>query len=159
MPGAAMPCERRAFSHGGMVRFVAAWPVHPTEPGMTHQGSCHCGHIKFEVEGEMGSALSCNCSICQRKGALMWFVPRDHLHLSTPDEDAATYLFNKHVIRHRFCPVCGIHPYGEGKDPKGNAMAAVNVRCLEGVDLAAIKPHTFDGRHWEEAISGDVQWR
>ncbi len=39
-----------------------------------------------------------------------------------------------------------IHPYGEGTDPKGNAMAAINVRCLEGVDLAGLKVHHFDGR-------------
>jgi hypothetical protein len=32
------------------------------------------------------------------------------------------------VIHHRFCPTCGIHPFAEGKDPKGNAMAAINAR-------------------------------
>ena len=56
------------------------------------------------------------------------------------------YLFNRHIIRHRFCPTCGIHPYGEGVDPKGNAMAAVNLRCIEGLDLEAIPVRHFDGR-------------
>lgn len=37
---------------------------------MKHTGSCHCGNIKFEVEGEPTSALACNCSICLRKGTL-----------------------------------------------------------------------------------------
>jgi hypothetical protein len=111
-----------------------------------HKGSCHCGRIAFEVEGDIGTATSCNCSICQRKGILMWFVPRDQMHLSTSDDAAATYLFNKHVIRHRFCPVCGIHPYGEGVDPKGNAIRAINIRCLEDIDLAAIPVQSFDGR-------------
>jgi len=113
---------------------------------MNYKGSCHCGRVAFEVEGEIASVMSCNCSICQRKGALMWFVPRDRLRLLTPDENASTYLFNKHVIRHRFCPACGMHPYGEGKDASGNAMAAVNVRCIEGIDLAAIPVTHFDGR-------------
>jgi len=113
---------------------------------MTHQGSCHCGRIKFEVEGEFTSAMSCNCSICQRKGTLMWFVPHAALRLQTPDENASTYLFNKHVIRHRFCPTCGIHPYGEAPAPSGEAMAAINVRCLEGVDLNALQITHFDGR-------------
>jgi hypothetical protein len=113
---------------------------------MTHQGSCHCGHIKFEVEGEITSATSCNCSICQRKGTLMWFVPRNALRLFTPDDNASTYLFNKHVIKHRFCPTCGIHPYGEGVAPSGDAVAAVNLRCIEGIDLQAIPVTHFDGR-------------
>jgi len=113
---------------------------------MDYKGSCHCGKVAFEVSGEIGTVMSCNCSICQRKGALMWFVPRERLRLLTPDDNAGTYLFNKHVIRHRFCPTCGMHPYGEGKDAKGNAMAAINIRCIEGIDLGTIPVTHFDGR-------------
>jgi len=113
---------------------------------MKYQGSCHCGKIAFEVEGTLEGVMACNCSICQRKGSLMWFVPRDALTLKTPDEAVSTYTFNKHKIRHRFCATCGIHPYGEAQDPKGNAMAAVNARCLEGVDLSALPVTQFDGR-------------
>ena len=113
---------------------------------MSLRGSCHCGRVAFEVEGTPDSALSCNCSICQRKGSLLWFVPRDTLRLITPEESASTYEFNKHVIKHRFCPACGIHPYGEGTDPKGERIAAVNIRCLEGIDLASVPVNHFDGR-------------
>lgn len=113
---------------------------------MSSHGSCHCGRIAFEVEGAPTTAMACNCSICQRKGALMWFVPREDLRLLTPDEDAATYTFNKHAIRHRFCPTCGIHPYGEGVDPDGRDMAAVNIRCLDDVDINTIPVTVFNGR-------------
>jgi hypothetical protein len=113
---------------------------------MTYRGSCHCGKVAFEVEGSIDRALSCNCSMCQRKGSLLWFVPRAKLKLLTPDANARAYTFNKHVIKHRFCPECGIHPYGEGADPKGNATAAINIRCLEGVDLTTIPTTHFDGR-------------
>lgn len=113
---------------------------------MIHTGSCHCGKIAFEVEGEINGALACNCSICSRKGALLWFVPREKFRLLTPEEDAASYTFHKHVIRHRFCPTCGIHPYAEGVDPKGNRIAAVNLRCVDGIDLAVIPVQHFDGR-------------
>jgi hypothetical protein len=113
---------------------------------MKYRGSCHCGRIAYDVEGTIESAMACNCSICQRKGSLLWFVPRAALVLRTPDDAASTYTFNKHLIEHRFCPVCGIHPYAEGKDAKGNAMAAVNVRCLEGVELETIPVTHYDGR-------------
>ena len=113
---------------------------------MKYTGSCHCGNVKFEVEGEVDSGLACNCSMCARKGSLLWFVGRDQLKLLTPDANASTYTFNKHVIKHRFCTKCGIHPYGEGKDPKGNAMAAINLRVLEDFDLDAVKVHHYDGR-------------
>ena len=113
---------------------------------MRYQGSCHCGHIAFEVEGTLTGAMACNCSLCQRKGSLMWFVPRERLTLLTPDDNASTYTFNKHVIRHRFCPTCGVHPYGEAPDPKGNQMAAINIRCLEGIELDKIPLTHHDGR-------------
>lgn len=113
---------------------------------MIYKGSCHCGKIAFEVQGELQGAMACNCSICSRKGVLMWFVPREKLRLLTPEEATSTYTFNKHVIKHRFCPTCGIHPYGEGIDPNGNRMAAINIRCLEGIDLTSIPVQNFDGR-------------
>lgn len=112
----------------------------------TYQGSCHCGQIRFEVQGELTGVVDCNCSICQRKGTLMWFVPRAQLQLLTPPESMRVYTFHKHVIRHQFCPTCGMHPFGEATDPEGKPMAAVNVRCLEGVDIYEIPVHHFDGR-------------
>lgn len=113
---------------------------------MIYKGSCHCGRVAFEVEGELTRLIDCNCSICSRKGALLWFVPREALRLLTPEENLGTYTFNKHVIQHRFCPNCGIHPYGEGTDPSGRRMAAVNARCLENVDLSSLAVDHFDGR-------------
>jgi hypothetical protein len=113
---------------------------------MVYKGSCHCGRIRFEVEGDVDSGMACNCSMCSRKGSLLWFVPREKLRLLTPDEDASTYLFNKHVIRHRFCPVCGIHPYGEAAGPEGRQMAAINLRTLEDFDLSSVPVKQFDGR-------------
>lgn len=113
---------------------------------MKYQGSCHCGNIAFTVEGELpAEVMSCNCSLCQRKGSLMWFVPRASLILQTPAEKMDTYLFNKHIIKHRFCSTCGIHPFGEALSPGGNEMAAINVRCLEGVDLDTLKVQHFNG--------------
>ena len=113
---------------------------------MIYKGSCHCGKVAFDVEGEIDGAIACNCSICIRRGSILWFVPREQLKLHTPEEAASTYTFNKHVIKHRFCPTCGILPYGEGVDPKGNRMAAIHVRCLEGIDLASIHVQDVDGR-------------
>lgn len=112
---------------------------------MLYQGSCHCGAVAFEVDGEIDAALACNCSMCRRRGSLLWFVARDQFRLRTPEDAAATYTFNKHVVKHRFCATCGIHPYGEGVDPKGNAMAAINLRCVDGLDLDQVPVHHHNG--------------
>ncbi|HEX7044260.1 MAG TPA: GFA family protein [Burkholderiales bacterium] len=113
---------------------------------MTYKGSCHCGRIGFEVDGELGRVIECNCSHCSRKGYLLWFVPQERLRLLTPRHGLSTYTFNKHAIEHHFCATCGCAPFGFGTDPAGKPTAAVNVRCLEGIDLAALARVRFDGR-------------
>lgn len=113
---------------------------------MNYKGSCHCGQVAFEVEGDITGLLDCNCSICSRKGSLLWFVPRANLRLLTPEENLAAYTFGEQTIRHHFCPTCGIHPFGQGTDPSGNAMAAINVRCLEDFDFSSLPVKQFDGR-------------
>jgi hypothetical protein len=113
---------------------------------MRYTGSCHCGRIRYEVEGEVDSGLACNCSMCSRKGSLLWFVPRDKLRLLTDETAASTYLFNKHVIQHRFCANCGIHTFGEGDAPGGGRMAAVNLRTLEDFDIDSVPVKHYDGR-------------
>ena len=112
---------------------------------MNYQGGCHCGRIAFDVDGEIGTVNECNCSHCRPKGYLLWFVPREQLHLHTPEDHMSTYTFNKHQIRHHFCPVCGVAPFADGR--KGDQpMAGVNVRCLQGVEPAELDIKQVDGR-------------
>jgi hypothetical protein len=110
------------------------------------KGSCHCGNVSFDVEGEPSSANECNCSHCSRKGYLLWFVPREKFNLHTSSGHLATYRFNKHVINHMFCTNCGCAPFTTGVGPDGKEMAAINVRCIEGIDLSKLQRVPFDGR-------------
>lgn len=112
----------------------------------TYSGGCHCGKVAYEVEGEIEQVMDCNCSMCLKRGGLLWFVPHGDFSLRTPAEDMGTYHFNKGKIDHHFCPECGISPFSEGVGPDGAKMAAINVRCLEGIDLAALKVVPIDGR-------------
>ena len=43
-------------------------------------------------------------------------------------------------------PTWGMPPYGEGREPNGQQMAAVNLRCVDGLDLDAVEGQKFDGR-------------
>ena len=113
---------------------------------MAYQGSCHCGKTTYDVEGEIDQVIESNCSICTKKGYLLWFVPQTSLTMRSSAEDLSTYVFNKHHIRHSFCPTCGAATFGVGTDRKGRAIAAINVRCLQGVDLAGLKRVPYDGR-------------
>lgn len=113
---------------------------------MKYEGSCHCGNVAYEVDGTIDSVIACNCSMCARAGWLLWFVTPDQFRLKTPASALGNYEFNKHVIHHKFCPKCGIKPFSEGVGPDGKSMLAINVRCLEGVDVASLPVHPYDGR-------------
>ena len=74
---------------------------------MQYEGSCHCGQIAFVVEAAepITDALDCNCSLCRRRGGLLWFGPREALRL------LAHYVGDLHqplqgALRHAQLPRC-----------------------------------------------------
>lgn len=112
---------------------------------MSFRGSCHCGKLAYTVDETLPTkAMSCNCSICLRKGALHHFTTPDKFRFEGSDDDIQVYTFNKRVIRHQFCRTCGSAPFAQGQGPKG-PMVEINLRCAEGVDLEALEITRFDG--------------
>jgi hypothetical protein len=80
-------------------------------------------------------------------GGLLAFAPASQFKLAQGENDLTTYEFNRHMIQHKFCSTCGIQSFAMGKHPKtGEPMAAVNVRCLDGVDVDQFKVRKVDGR-------------
>jgi hypothetical protein len=113
---------------------------------MQYKGSCHCGKVKFEVDGDIESLIECNCSSCSKKGFRWWFVPKTQFTLNSGDDSLSTYTFNKHVIQYKFCNNCGTTPFAFGMDAEGNQTAAINTRCLDNADITDIAIHQYDGR-------------
>jgi hypothetical protein len=116
----------------------------------TYEGGCHCGRVRYEVDADLDNVVTCNCSICDKKGFLHLIVPKDRFRLVSGEDELTTYRFNTGVAAHHFCRTCGIHSfYVPRSDPD---KIDVNARCLDGVDVASIQAKPFDGRHWEDAI-------
>lgn len=111
-----------------------------------HFGACHCGKVKFEVALELKNALSCNCSICLKRGSLLDFAPESEFKLMSGENDLQEYLFNKKAIHHQFCKHCGILPFAKALGPDGTKMVAINVRCIDGIDLNALTIQPYDGK-------------
>lgn len=112
-----------------------------------HTGSCQCGAVAFEATVDISEPITCNCSRCQRLGALLAFAPCENFTLLRGSEALTEYTFNQHVIRHQFCRICGIQPFSYGQTPDGTPMVAINVNCLDdGVDPRALPARHHDGR-------------
>ena len=116
----------------------------------TYEGGCHCGRVRFRVTGDLAETIDCNCSVCTKKGFLHLIVPPEQFELLRGQEELTTYQFNTKTAKHTFCRTCGMHPfYVPRSDPD---KIDVNVRCLDGVDVAALRPHPFDGENWEASF-------
>lgn len=113
---------------------------------MKHQGACHCKAVQFEIEVDITQGMTCNCSYCSRKGMVLAFGPRSALTITSGEDNLTTYQFNKMVINHMFCKTCGVQPFGFGKGPDGSETYAVNLRCVEGVDLSALPTMEYNGK-------------
>jgi len=103
----------------------------------TYKGSCHCGRVRFEVDADISFVRSCDCSVCRRRGALIFRVEPERFRLLTPLDDLALYQFHTHTARDYFCPVCGILPFRRPRTAP--EMWGINVRCLEGLDLETLE--------------------
>jgi hypothetical protein len=47
----------------------------------TYSGGCHCGKVRYQVTLDLGKVISCNCSMCGKKGSLLSFAPAEHFKL------------------------------------------------------------------------------
>jgi hypothetical protein len=112
----------------------------------SHQGGCQCGAVRYAVEVELDNLITCNCSRCGKLGSVLAFAPAQAFELLQGEEAQTEYRFNTHNISHLFCKTCGIESFGRGVGPGGVAMAAINVRCLDDVDVFALRPQQFDGK-------------
>jgi len=119
----------------------------------TYHGSCHCGAVTFEVDGDLSKLGDCSCSICRKKGSVHYVVPPDRFRLTSGEESLRVYRFNTRIAEHFFCGTCGIHTFSHPRTAPDKVN--VNVRCLDDFDLAEADFETwhFDGRNWEEAFA------
>lgn len=112
-----------------------------------YEGGCHCGQVRYDVSLDLSQPLlSCNCSICLKAAMLLAFVPAEQFNLQKGAEHIADYQFGKKAIHHLFCATCGIRSFGKGTMPDGTEMCAINVRCLDGIELDGLPVMKVDGK-------------
>jgi hypothetical protein len=101
-----------------------------------HRGSCHCGAVEFEVEGELDAGFMCDCSLCKRKNAIMARLPKQKFRLMKGAGDASTYQWNTKIAKHYFCKDCGIYKHHKPRTVPD--MMGVNLGCIDSIDARAV---------------------
>lgn len=117
---------------------------------LKHQGGCHCGAVRFEVDAPGALIVNeCNCSVCSKSGYLHLIVPASRFRLIQGNDNLNSYTFNTNTAKHYFCAICGIKSfYVPRSHPDG---FSVNARCIDSDTIDSMTIRQSNGREWEKA--------
>jgi hypothetical protein len=96
-----------------------------------HHGSCLCGGVAYEIDGEIGPIVYCHCSMCRRWSGSPFraraSVPKNAFRFLRGEELITEYRSSSNTIR-RFCRVCGsplVNSWTPEPDHYGLAMGTL----------------------------------
>lgn len=130
---------------------------------MTLTATCHCGDTRITLSRRPTEAKSCNCSFCDRTGAVWGYFQPGQITVEATDEK--TYSASGGMNRHHFCGRCGMQTWGDSPDwasaynadgtPKPGfdagtvpqaRIVGVNLRLIDGLDWSTVEVEKLDGR-------------
>lgn len=78
---------------------------------MTLTGQCHCGDVKFTVEGEPLRMAQCHCNACRRITGtghnVQAFFKRDDVKITGNTSTHESPSDSGNIRTRHFCPTCG----------------------------------------------------
>ncbi|KAJ7887557.1 glutathione-dependent formaldehyde-activating enzyme [Mycena olivaceomarginata] len=112
-----------------------------------YHGNCHCGAITYALLNpeKISRIVECNCSICWRDAAL-WIHPTKTTVTFKGLESMAEYTFGRKTTYHGFCKICGVAIRERFTAPNREHEAALNVRAMNGINLAAMAVKKNNGK-------------
>ena len=111
---------------------------------MIHHGSCHCGAVRFTVEGPITEGYTCDCSLCSKKNAVMANVHESRLKITQGEAALGLYQWNERIAKHYFCSICGIYPFHKKRSMPDHY--GVNLKCLDDFDMTGLPIRTAEGK-------------
>ena len=103
-----------------------------------HKGSCLCGAVTFEVEGELHPPDACHCRQCRRQSG-HFFVSTDvpRAALTIHGADRLNWFASSERVRRGFCSICGSALFWDPirKDTIGIAMGAFDTPTMTHIAI------------------------
>ena len=108
---------------------------------MTHRGSCLCGAVTFEFDGDLRAPDACHCSQC-RKQSGHYFASSDvpRAALTVHGADKVTWFASSEHVRRGFCSNCGSTLFW---DPIQRDSIAIAMGAFDTPTQTHLKMHIF----------------
>jgi len=104
-------------------------------------GSCLCGAVRFEVEGELREPDACHCSQCRKQSGHFWVstdVPREALTIK--GEENVRWYQSSESVRRGFCGNCGSVLFW---DREGAERIAIGMGAFDAPTGTRLGKHIF----------------
>ena len=108
-----------------------------------HDGSCHCGAVRFRVTAKLTELTTCDCSLCVKRNALMARAPEAALTVTQGQDVLSLYEWNTRRAKHFFCSLCGVYVFHRKRSAPH--QFGINVFCLDGFDSATLPVRATEG--------------
>ena len=106
-----------------------------------HTGSCLCGAVRFEAQGDLKAPDACHCTNCRKQSGHYWVstnVPRGALKLEGADK--LKWYQSSEKVRGGFCSECGSFLFW---DPLGHDFIAVAMGAFDPPTRTRLHTHIF----------------
>lgn len=108
---------------------------------MPHRGSCLCGAVRLEIDGELHAPDACHCSQCRRMTGHYWAstdVPDAQLRISGAEH--VRWYQSSAKVKRGFCANCGSVLFWK---PLQRDTTAVSMGALETPTGTQLARHIF----------------
>ena len=106
-----------------------------------HKGSCLCGAVTFEVEGELHPPDACHCRQCRKQSGHYFAstdVPRSAVTVHGGDK--VTWFRSSEKVRRGFCSICGSALFW---DPIEKDWTGLSMGAFDGATGTRLRIHIF----------------
>ena len=106
-----------------------------------HRGSCLCGTVRIEVEGNLPQPNACHCTACRKHGGhygASLDVPCTALRIE--GGDAVRWYQSSEKVRRGFCGICGSTLFW---DPVHHDWTSIAMGVFDGPTNTSLSVHIF----------------
>lgn len=106
-----------------------------------HKGSCLCGAVTFDVEGDLHPPDACHCRQCRKQSGHFFAstdVPRSAVTIRGAEK--VTWFASSDRVRRGFCSVCGSTLFW---DPVKRDFIGISMGAFDTPTMTHLRIHIF----------------
>ncbi|MCM2680805.1 GFA family protein [Echinimonas agarilytica] len=109
-----------------------------------HRGSCLCGAISFEVEGDLGMADACHCQQCRKwTGHFLASVDVPRKMVTINGQADLNWYHSSGKVRRGFCAKCGSSIFFDPTDQQKHNWLAIALGAFDTTTQIQLHKHIF----------------